>query len=244
MGNFDTISSLAIILFAALIHASFQASISVLTLMSGHALGKQSSHARLLKLTGGFVAGVGAMTILLLSTVAFILSKVLMFGTPPLLWAAVCGAMIGVGIAVWLFYFRETKGTSLWLPRGFANYLNVRTKATKQTAEAFGLGLVSVISELLFVFAPLAIAALVLIRLTPEWQLVGTLLYVGVSLLPLLFVSMLIGGGHTLASIQRWRESNKTFLQFAAGTSLFSLGIYVYVERVVVASINALGGAA
>lgn len=189
MGNFDTTSSLAIILFAALIHASFQASISVLTLMSGHALGKKSSHSRVLRLTGGFVSGAGTMTVLLLSTVAFLLSQLLVHGTPFVLWALICGAMVGVGVSVWLFYYREARGTSLWLPRHLADYLHNRSKATKQSAEAFGLGLTSVLAEVLFIFAPVVVASLVLIRLTPEFQLVGTLLYLVVSLLPLLIVS-------------------------------------------------------
>lgn len=239
MGNFDTTSSLAIILFAALIHASFQASISVLTLMSGHALGKKTSHKRLLHLTGGFVAGVSTMTILLVATVAFILTQALTEGTPLVVWAVVCGAMLGAGLSVWLFYYRASHGTSLWLPHQLASYLNDRSKATKHTAEAFGLGLVSVLAELLFVFAPIAVAVLVLIRLSPELQLVGTLLYVVVATLPLVIVGALIGGGHTLASIQKWRESNKKFLQFAAGGGLFALGLYVYVERVIVAGVAA-----
>lgn len=239
MGNFDTTSSLAIILFAALIHASFQASISVLTLMSGHALGKKTSHSRLLHLTGGFVAGVGTMTILLLSTTAFLLSQALHSGTPLIVWAALCGAMLGAGLSVWLFYYRTSKGTSLWLPHQLAGYLGDRSKATKHTGEAFALGLVSVLAELLFVFAPIGVAVLVLIRLSPELQLTGTLLYATVATLPLLVTAALIGGGHTLASIQRWREANKKFLQFAAGGGLFALGLYVYVERVIVAGVVA-----
>jgi len=241
MGNFDTNSSLAIIILAALIHASFQASVSVLTLLSGHALGKKTAHTRLLRLTGGFIGGVGVMSLLLLSGMAFVLSQLYPTSTPLTFWAASCGALGGVGISVWLFYYREKRGTSLWLPRSLADYLNARSKATKQAAEAFGLGLTSVLSELLFVFAPVLITALVLIRLDPELQLLGLLLYTGISLLPLLIVGALIGGGHTLAQIQRWRESNKQFLQFAAGTALLVLGVYVYVDRVIITGINGLG---
>ena len=241
MGNFDTASSLAIIVLAALVHASFQASISTLTLMSGHALGKKTAHGRLLKLVGGFVAGAGTITLLLLSTLAFALLHVLPRETPLLLWGAASGAVIGVGISVWLFYYREQSGTSLWLPRNVAEYLSNRSKATKQTAEAFGLGLVSVIGELLFLFAPLLIAALVLIRLSPELQLLGVLLYAGLSVLPLLTVAALIGGGHKLSHIQRWRETNKRFLQFAAGSALLVLGLYVYVERVITTSLATAG---
>jgi predicted membrane protein len=241
MGNFDTSSSLAIILLAAVVHASFQLSVSVLTLLSGHALGRNTAHHRLLRLTSGFILGAGVMTILLLSSFAFVLSQLLQTGTPLILWAIVCGAVVGVGISIWLFYYRGERGTSLWIPRGFAQYLGSRSKSSKDAAEAFGLGLGSVFAELLFVFAPILIAALVLIRLTPEQQLLGVLLYSIVSLLPLILVGVMIGGGHKLSHIQRWRESNKGFLQFAAGSGLLILGAYVYVERVVVTTVAAMG---
>ena len=66
MGNFDIYGSFAIILLAALTHASFQLSVSVLTLLSGHALGRKTAHMRLLRLTGGFILGAGVMTVLLI----------------------------------------------------------------------------------------------------------------------------------------------------------------------------------
>lgn len=243
MNSFDLASSLAIVLLAAACHASFQLSISMLTLLSGHALGRKTAHLRLMRLVGSFILGAGVMTVLLLSLVAFVLDVLLPPQTPLEVWAAYAGGVVGVGVSVWLFYFRREQGTTLWIPRGFARFLGDRAKATKNSAEAFGLGLTSVISELLFAFAPLAIAALVLVQLSPKWQLVGILLYAGISLLPLLIVGLLIGGGHKLSRIQQWREANKNFLQFAAGSGLIILGGYVYVERVlstVVAS--SLGG--
>jgi hypothetical protein len=159
-------------------------------------------------------------------------------------WVAVCGLLFGLGIAVWIFYYRREQGTTLWLPRGMARYLSDRTKATKQSAEAFGLGLSSVLAELLFVLAPVLVSALILIQLTPLWQLVGIALYTSLSLSPLLVVNGLVGGGHKISRIQRWREENKTFLQFAAGGGLIVLGFYVYVDQVLSPAVAAaaLGG--
>jgi hypothetical protein len=123
-----------------------------------------------------------------------------------------------------------------------ARYLSDRTKATKQTSEAFGLGLSSVIAELLFIFAPVMVCALVLIRLEPTWQLLGILIYTSLSLSPLLVVNGLIGGGHKISRIQRWREENKTFLQFIAGGGLIVLGFYVYVDQVLQPTVLAAAG--
>lgn len=229
------IVALSIVCLAALIHASFQLSISTLTLMSGHALGHGRSHLRLVSLLGGFTAGAATMTTLLICSLGLLLGYLVTAdSTPPVLWAATCGLLFGVGVAVWLFYYRRGRGTMLWLPRQTAEFLAERSKRTKNTGEAFALGLASVFGELLFISAPLLVSVLVLLPLTPPLQLVGIILYVVISLSSLLIVATLVSGGHQLSRIQRWREANKNFLQFAAGTALFVLGFYLYVNEVLV----------
>jgi hypothetical protein len=230
------LNSFAIIAFAALIHTSFQLSVSMLTLMSGHAIGNKSSHAKLLRLTNMFSFGVALMTVLLLSVIAFVLQQYITAAIPPVVWASVCGLLIGLGVAVWAFYYRRTPGTSLWLPRGMARYLSDRTKSTKQSAEAFSLGMSSVIAELIFIFAPMTVSALALLQLDPGMQIVGVALYAFISLLSLLVVNGLIGSGHKLSRIQKWREDNKRFLQFAAGSGLLILGFYLYVDKIIAVS--------
>lgn len=228
----DIPSSLAIVTLAALIHASFQLSVSVLTLLSGHAIGAKQSQGKVLRLTFGFVGGVGVMTLLALSFISLVFLHVFGPNTPQLVWAIACGLLIGVGLAVWFFYYRRDKGTTLWIPRSFARHLADRSKATSHSTEAFSLGLTSVISELLFIVAPMVMSALVLIQLPGTWQLVGIVIYAIVSLLPLMSVWVFIGSGHKLSEIQKWRESNKRFLQFSAGSALAILGFFVYVCKI------------
>jgi hypothetical protein len=139
---------------------------------------------------------------------------------------------VGVAICIWLFYYRHDKGTALWIPKAFAVYLNDRTKATKRSAEAFGLGLSSVFGEILFIIAPLFITSLVLIQLPSFWQLAGIAIYTGISLLSLIIVWVLVGSGHSLGKIQNWRESNKYFLQFVSGAGLIVLVLFVYVTQI------------
>ena len=213
----DIATSLAIVTLAALVHASFQLSVSVLTLLSGHSIGAKRSHARTLRLTSSFVFGAGVMTLLLLSFISLVLLTIFGQDAPQLIWAIACGLLIGVGIAVWFFYYRREKGTSLWIPRSFARHLSERSKATKSAAESFSLGLTSVISELLFIAAPLIISGLVIIQLPGIWLLVGIAVYTVISLITLFSIWVLISSGHRLSEIQKWRETNKHFLQFAAG---------------------------
>jgi hypothetical protein len=153
--------------------------------------------------------------------------------TPQVVWAAVCGLLVAVAVCIWLFYYRHDKGTALWIPKSFAVYLNDRTKATKRSAEAFGLGLSSVFGELLFIIAPLLISALVLIQLPSAWQLAGIAIYTVISMFSLLIVWVLIGSGHSLGKIQKWRESNKYFLQFVSGAGLIVLVLFVYAVEIV-----------
>lgn len=236
------LESLIIVAVAALIHASFQLSVSMLTLLSSHTIGAKRSHARLLKLSGAFTFGVIVMTVLALSTIALFTQALLTGVDQTLAWVAVCGLLFGLGVAVWIFYYRKEQGTTLWIPRSLARFLAVRTKATSHAAEAFSLGLSSVLAELLFIFVPMLLSALVLIGLEPMWQLVGIALYASLSLSTLLGIHALIGGGHRISRIQRWREENKTFLQFVGGSGLIVLGFYVYVEQVLTPTVMAAAG--
>lgn len=235
----DSTISLSIVLLAALTHASFQLSVSVLTLMSGHALGRRTAQRRLLNMIGGFIAGAIVMTVLLLSFSAYVFGLLFPYKIPLIIWAIGCGAVVGVGLSVWLFYYRRELGTVLWIPRGFARHLESRAKHTRSAAEAFSLGMTSIVSELLFVFAPIMLSALILLRLSPELQLLGVAMYATIALSPLMIIGLLIGRGRKISRIQRWRETNKHFLQFAAGGGLLILGTYVYSEFIIVA--NAFG---
>lgn len=228
----DVTTPLAAIALAGFIHASFQLSISTLTLLSGHAIGKKASKTRLFKLVAGFSFGTVLMTLLVLSSSALWLQIAFGDSVPAIAWATVCGLLIGLSIAVWIFYYRKEPGTSLWIPRGLARYLVSRTKSTRATAEALGLGVVSVIGEILFISGPILVSALLLIQLEPYWQLVGLATYAITSLLPFLFVALLISSGYNIGKIQRWRTDNKGFLQFIAGLGLIVLAFCVYVSQV------------
>lgn len=237
----ETVLILATVAVAALSHASFQLSTSVLTLISGHALSRKTNHLTLMKLIAAFVFGGFAATAILMSTVSFVFSNVYPSTTPLYIWSVATGVSMGVGLSIWIFYYRfNRQGTMLWIPRGFANFLSKRTRQTNHSAEAFSLGVTGTLSEIPFSFAPLAIGSLLLLRLDPGWQLAGVGLYAIIAILPLLTVGALIGGGHKLSTIQQWRESNKRFLQFVAGGILIVLGMYIYVDHVIATA--ALGG--
>ncbi|PID31529.1 hypothetical protein CR983_00720 [Candidatus Saccharibacteria bacterium] len=232
-----------LIILAAGIHASFQLSVSMLTLMSGHSLGRRAGRARVLRLSMAFTLGVMTMIALSLSWLALVVQNIFVGGIPLIVWNVLSGLMAGLGVVIWAFYYRHgAAGTVLWLPRGFASYISDRARKTRGSNEAFGLGLVSVITEWVFCIAPLALAATLLVQLTPPLQLAGLIAYTLIASLPLLVIMLLIHSGYSLGRIQRWRERNKRFLQFAAGSLLIVLGGYLY-TMMVLATTTVVGDA-
>ncbi len=236
----DISISLSIIIFAALIHSSFQLSISVLTILSGHSIGAAHSHKKLIDLSTSFICGVGIITLLLISSLVFFALNFFGHNIPQIIWAGACGLLFGVAVSIWMFYYRREKGTTLWIPRGMAKYLMDRTKSTNIKAEAFSLGVSSILGEILFIIAPLLISALVVAGLSPFWQIISILIYTVISMSSLIVVWILISRGYNLGRIQKWREANKYFMQFIAGAGLIVLSIFVYVNAVV--GTAAIGG--
>ena len=86
----------------------------------------------------------------------------------------------------------------------------------------------------------LAAAALALSYLPSDLQLLGAVGYIIVASLGMIIVTVLIGSGHNLSHIQRWRERNKRFLQFAAGSGLIILGLYLYANQIVASSVGGI----
>ncbi len=228
----DLYTSIAVVVLAALVHASFQLSISVLTLLSAHTLGVHRSQKRLLKLSTGFVFGAAIMTMLLLADAVLVSISIFKGDVPQIAWTAACGLTAGVAIAIWLFYYQKNTGTTLWVPRPVANYLSSRAESTKSSAEAFGLGLSSVFAELLFIIAPTIMSGLVISQMPSNWQLAGIGIYTLMSMASLIVVWILISSGHSISKIQKWRETNKRFLQFTAGGGLIVLTFYVFINEI------------
>lgn len=230
------ISSFAIIIFSACIHASFQLSVSVLTLLSSHSLGKQTAQRKTVRLMRSFIAGALMFTGLLLAAFTYLMSLHINHAqsAEQFIAAIVCGMMFGIGVATWAFYYRRGDSTALWLPRGFADYLSKRSKATGSSAEAFALGLTSVFTEIVFIIGPISAASLAIVVLPAgHWQLLGVGVYSLITVMPLLLVRLLVSRGGSVARIQQWRVEHKRFLQFAAGSSLFVLGCFLFVDRVI-----------
>ena len=217
---------------AALVQASFSLGVSMLTLLSGHLLSQEKSAQRRSRLSLMYIGG--ALTVTGAGLIALIyLLQAPGWANSSRFWTVLTGASVGVGLAVMLFYYRwDKQGTRLWLPRRAAEYLYARTKATRRAFEAYVLGGAAVVAELIFVAAPLAIAAGLIAPLPRLEQIAAVVTYVIIVLLPLLALFAANVGGHKISRLQRWRERNKRFLQVAAGVLLIILGGYLLTYKV------------
>jgi len=221
------------LIVAGLIQASFGLGVSMLTLLSGHLMSARESTRRLHRLSLAYIVGSLFAIVMMLLAVMYLLSW-LSLSFSEQFWAVLTGASVGVGLCVLLFYYRrDKKGTRLWLPRRAAEYLYARTKATRHSFEALILGVGSIVAELIFIAAPLVIAANLMAELTSWWQIMAIFVYLLIVIAPMLILHISNLGGHKISKIQHWREQNKRFLQVAAGVLLIILGFYLLTYKVI-----------
>lgn len=223
----STLLAVLIGVVTALLHGNFQVSVSVLTLLSGHSLGAKKAHTRLLALNLSYIAGVVlTVTGVLLGVISLVHS---IGGVTQDVWIVAIALCAAIGSITSIAYYQGKRGTVLWLPRPIAEYLSVRAKKTRRAIEAAALGGMTVIAELPFTIAPLAVAGVLIADHAATADLVWSSLYALVASLPLIVITVLLGAGHALSRIQRWREQNKIFLQYSSGIGLVVLALYVVV---------------
>lgn len=209
-------------------HASYQLSVSVLTYMSSHKLSQKATVRQLLKLGFSYATGAIVGTTLLLVTLASLLFYLKNAGDSTQTSIAFVVALTPlIGLLTMTVYYRRGAGTKLWLPRPVANYLLDRAKETRLSIEAGMLGAATVLGELPFLAGPLLIAGSVVVNQPPASWPVWALIYSLVASLPLIVMTLYLTSGHSIARVQKWREDNKTFLQWTSGVTLLVLTLYL-----------------
>lgn len=224
-------SPILVVAFAGLLHASFQLGVALLTLLSGHSLGSSRSFRKLMKLNLAYLFGASVVTVGLFAALSYF--ALLGIGSNiQFAWLGLSLLNMVIGLSVMIFYYRRGKGTGLWIPQAMAHYLTDRTKQTSHSAEAFTLGAGSVLAETPFLIGPLSVAVLYTLSLGgADMQFLSLLIYGLIGLAPLIIIVSLVGAGHKISTIQRWREDNKLFLQYCAGSGLVILGAFVFVDK-------------
>lgn len=218
--------SIGTILLAALIHASLQLSLGSLLLLYHSSLGKHI-RKKTKHLVTHFISGVSLMTILVTSSLCFIIA-VLSGGTLSPGWILVCsGILVALAFCAWFLYYRSGRSTELWLPRSVSRFIAFRAKVTNSNTEAFSLGLLVGFAEMPFSLILSAVAANSILVLPESWQITMIIAYSLIAISPLVILRLCIRRGQTVADIQKWRTENKLFLKFLTGTGFLVLAIFL-----------------
>lgn len=220
-----------ILLGAVFVHACFQLSLSILTLLSSHTIGRRLPNSRLLNLNFWYILGVTAM-IALLQLGAIAVHSWAMAYDGSLATAITLSILPLVALLTVLFYYRRGRGTQLWLPRPAAEYITTRAKKTKSSVEAFILGMATAVTELPFAIAPLAIVAFAFQGFPADQWLRLSVGYAIAVTAPLMFVALYLSSGHKVSSVQHWREDAKNFLKWTSALTLLLLTFYLIVLQI------------
>lgn len=219
----------AIIILAALIHASLQLSVGCLMLLHRRSLAAKLLRKKAPDLTGSFVSGAGLLIFLTVMAAGFLVSILSPKTVPIWFWTTLIGILMGLAIATWMLYYKKT-GTTLWIPRSFSDYLAKRIKKTDTNTEAFSLGVISVVGEAPFTFALMLAAAGSIVSLDPDLQLLAVTIYTIIAIAPLMTAGLIMSK-YRVSDIQKWRSSNKTFLKITGGISFLVLAITLVVFK-------------
>ncbi|MBR2586875.1 hypothetical protein IKE71_00660 [Candidatus Saccharibacteria bacterium] len=219
--------SLGIIILSGLITASLQLPLGTLLLLYHASLGK-NVRQKTKKLASSFISGVTLMNFLLLGTGIFLVSVLSFSGVlSNLAHLILFGLLVALGVIAWFVYYKRKGSTELWLPRRLARYIDSRAKITEDLSEAFSLGLLIPLAEILFTLPLLLLSADAILHLDAPCQALGLVIFTLFGTLPLLVLRFFIRKGRNVAEVQRWRLRNKAFFRFFTGAGFLVLAAFL-----------------
>lgn len=210
-------TSLGILILSMLIVASLKLVPGVFALFYHYASGRYSKKS-VDTLSIFFILGVEALPVLLFMAINFILYilpyiNVNIFNHI-FLYTAI-GLLIALSLAFFFFYFRHGRNTNLFIPRKIATNLEQKAYSVKNNSDAFVLGFVSGIPELLFT---LPLFFIVFVEISDYFIFalpcaLFLMLFIFSIILPLFLTYNYFNNDNNLANIIKLRIKNKTFFR-------------------------------
>ena len=219
------------ILLAALVHASLQLGLGALLLLYHASLGKHIKK-KTKQLASNYILGVTLLTVLIVSTAAFIIGTITSSSLSVETLAIIVGILFMLAIIIWFFYYRTRRSTELWLPKSVARYIGTRAKLTESNTEAFSLGMLSSLAEIPFSIVLMILAGNSILGLPINLQIFAVLLYTFIAILPLFILRFSIRRGNTVVDVQKWRMKNKEFLKVMTGVGFMTLALFIIGFRI------------
>ena len=226
-------TSAGILLLSMLIMALLQLTPGVFILFSHYVYGKYSrknaSNASLF-----FILGTETSTALVFLSIYFILSALyvapLTITNDLLVWI-ISGAMIAIGIIFPFCYFRKGNGTKLFISRQLAKQFDYKAKTVKLRSDAFVLGLIAGLPELIFTVPVYIIAAIEIMKIgsTPLTRAILVLCFVLIKIAPLIVTHIAMDSGQNLATIQKARVKNMPFIKYFTSIIYLLIGVLVII---------------
>ncbi len=217
----------ATIALAGFTQASLQLSLGALILLYHSSLSRHR-RKKTRYLAKSYIWGAAAISILMVSSLAFIISRFMPQGLSVFQFIILIGLLCASALIMFLLYYRRGKNTELWLPRSFSRYISRRAKNTNDAIEAFSLGIISIVTELPLNIALYTIAANAILGMRLELQFLALLCYAIVAVSPLIYLKLSIKTGKNAISAQKWRQNNKKFLKNISGSSFLTLALFIF----------------
>lgn len=220
-----------------LIMASLQLTPGVFSLFYHYALG-HFTKAKASYLSLFFILGAEIVTTCLYLSI-FYLTCIFFFDnlhpeTSILFWT-IAGILIALGIVSFFFYFRRSAGTKLFIPRKYAEALDLSAKSVKTRSDAFMLGALSGTCELFFTLPLYIVTCIEIMRMGSEGFASNflTIIYILTPVIPLLFIRWKYQSGLNLANIQKSRVHDKIFTRFILAFSYILIAILIICFRTI-----------
>ena len=135
-------------------------------------------------------------------------------------------------LAIIFFYYRNGKGSALFISRKSATNLTKHAEQVKKRTDALLLGMFSGVSELPFTLPLFFVVSNEAISLTNGQNGILIIIYIIVTTIPLFIIRRSFRSGLNLADIARFRAKNKLFFKlilaigyFLIATTLITTGI-------------------
>ena len=217
---------LATIALAGLTQAFLQLSFGALILLYHSSMGRHRRRKTRF-LAKSYIWGVATISFLMICCLAFLIQNIIGGALPVVGLIILIGILCATAIVMWGLYFRNSKGTELWLPRNLSRYVSRRAKSVNDNLGAFALGMLSNILELPLSIVLCLISANAILGLQASWQIPAALLFAILSVAPLIYLKLTIKTGRTALEIQKWRQKNKKFLKNIASSSFLTLALFM-----------------
>lgn len=218
---------LGVIFLSGILIALLQLSLGTLILLYHSSLGRNVT-TKTKKLASSYISGSMLANFLILATTCFLISSLSASGNLSIyVYLILFGLLIILAFLSWFFYHKSEPSTRLWIPRSAARFIESRAKTTSDLAEAFSLGILTVLSEIAFSIVPFVLAADAILKIPALVQSLSLALFTIFSVLPLLILRISLRKGKSVVEIQRWRIKNKTFFRIFTGAGFFILALFI-----------------